>query len=280
MGRGRKRSFNSEIPEHIDQKALPRGMYWDDGRWFVYETHPEGGRRTKRTVAHRSARLSELHALVETLHSGDEPGTLDYVVRAFKSSSEYSGLSKSTKDDYNRHGDLARAYVLKNGAKLGAMLMDRMSVPTIQRLVETLALGREAGVQQPALPPRPSTANHVLRFLRRLFAWGIRHGKCKTNPASGVRAAKEAGLFHMPEPDAFRAVLKFARQRARLPLHAKGSVPPYMPAVMVMAYHGRLRGIEVTDLTDAHQLEEGLLCERRKGSLDTITPWNRDLRWA
>ena len=280
MSRGRKRLLNPGIPKHIDQQALPRGIYWDQGRWFVYEDHPEGGRRTKRTVAYGSARLSELHALVEMLRGGDQPGTLDYVVRAFKLSSEYKGLSKSTRDDYERHSNLACAYVLKDGGKLGTMVVDRMSVPTIQRLVETLALGREAGVRQPALPPRPSTANHVLRYLRRLFAWGIRHGKCKTNPASGVRAAKEVGAFHMPEPDAFRAVLKFARQRARLPLHAKGAVPPYMPAIMLIAYHGRLRGIEVTELTDIHQQQEGLLCERRKGSLDSITPWNRDLRWA
>jgi len=82
----------------------------------------------------------------------------------------------------------------------------------------------------------------------------------------------------MSEPDAFRAVLKFARQRAKLPLHSKGSVPPYMPAVMLLAYHVRLRGIEVTDLTDAHHHDPGLLCERREGSLNSITPWNRKLR--
>lgn len=280
MTRGRKRLPNPTIPKHIDQQALPRGIYWDQGRWFVYEDHPEGGRRTKRTVAYGGTRLSELHSLMEALRGGDEPGTLEYVARVFRLSTEYRALSKSTREDYDRHGEMACAYVLKNGTKLGAVAIDRMSVPTIQRLVETLALGRESGPRQPALPPRPSTANHVLRFLRRLFAWAIRHGHCKTNPASGVRAAKEAGEFHMPEPAAFRAVLKFARQRARLPLHSKGSVPPYIPAVMLLAYHGRLRGIEVTDLTDAHHQEAGLLCERRKGSLDSITPWNRELRWA
>jgi len=280
MARGRKRRFNPSIPEHIDQESLPRGIYWEYGRWYVLEDHPEGGRPRKRTVAYAGARLSELHALVESVRGGVEPGTLDYVLRQFKLSSEYKGLSKDTRDDYDHHGDIACAYVLKNGAKLGTMPVDRMSVPMIQRLVETLATGREAGLRQPALPARPSTANHVLRFLRRLFAWGIRHGHCKTNPATGVRAAKEAGEFHMPEPDAFRAVLKFARQRAKLPLHSKGSVPPYMPAVMLLAYHGRLRGIEVTDLTDAHHHDTGLLCERRKGSLDSITPWNRELRWA
>lgn len=33
MGRGRKRKFNTNIPRHIDQDALPKGVYWADGRW-------------------------------------------------------------------------------------------------------------------------------------------------------------------------------------------------------------------------------------------------------
>lgn len=109
---------------------------------------------------------------------------------------------------------------------------------------------------------------------------GISHGHCKTNPAQGVRAAKEVAKFAMPEPEAFEAVLAFAKERAALPLHSKGAVSPYMPAVMMLAYNARLRGIEVTDLTDAYKREEGVFSSRRKKSRDTITAWNDDLRWA
>lgn len=52
MARGRKRKFNPLIPSHIDQAALPRGLYWGDGRWYVVEPHPEGGNRRKQTVAY------------------------------------------------------------------------------------------------------------------------------------------------------------------------------------------------------------------------------------
>ena len=287
---GRKRKFNPSIPAHIDQAALPSGLYWEDQRWYILEPHPEGGRPRKRTVAHATARLSELHAIVESARLGQQVGTLNHLMEMFrgpasrdgieKAATEYQQLAKATRADYDYHGALACNYVLQDGAALGQFHVDRMTVPMIQRLVEALAKGWPASPRRPAAPPRPSTANHVLRFLRRLFRWGIRHGHCTTNPAEGVRQAREVAAFHMPEPDAFRAVLKFARQRARLPLHSKGAVPPYMPAVMLLAYHGRLRGIEVTDLTDAHHLRDGLLCERRKGSMDSITPWNRELRWA
>lgn len=29
MGRGRKRKFNPAIPSHVDQQALPQGLYWE-----------------------------------------------------------------------------------------------------------------------------------------------------------------------------------------------------------------------------------------------------------
>lgn len=45
MTRGRKRKFNPAIPGHIEQDALPKGIYWHDDRWFVYEDHAEGGDR-------------------------------------------------------------------------------------------------------------------------------------------------------------------------------------------------------------------------------------------
>jgi site-specific recombinase XerD len=285
----RKRTFNATIPAHIEQEALPKGLYWDNQRWYMLLPHPEGGRPVKKTVAYANARMSELHAIVEAKHTGLGVGTLAHLVALFrgpdpkdpfKGAVEWLELSKGTRDDYNHHADMACNYVLQDGTTLGQFQVERMTVPMIQRLVEALAKGWPASPRRPAAAARPSTANHVLRFLRRLFAWGIRHGHCKFNPADGVRQAREAGEFHMPDPHAFRAVFKFARERASLPLHSKGAVPPYMPAVMMLAYKGRLRGIEVTDLTDANCLQDGLLCIRRKGSLDSITPWSRELRWA
>lgn len=280
MGRGRKRRHSPKIPGHIDQDALPKGVYWEDGRWYIVEPHPEGGRARKRTIAYADARLSELHAARESALGLGVVGTLDHLAKVFKTSTEYSELSKSSRVDYDHHAAIACGFILKDGTTLGSLQVDRMSVPMIQRLVETLSQGRAARGVQPALAARPSTANHVLRYLHRLFGWGIRMGHCKTNPASGVRSVREKAEFKMPDPQAFMAVLEFAKARAGLPLHSKGSIAPYMPAVMVLAYNARLRGIEVTELTDADAMREGVRCSRRKGSRDNITAWNEDLRWA
>lgn len=84
--------------------------------------------------------------------------------------------------------------MLKDGSLFGSLQVDRLSVSLVQRLVEALAEGREASAVQPALLARPSTANHTLRYLQLLFAWGIRLGHCKTNPAIGVRGAKSGRM--------------------------------------------------------------------------------------
>jgi len=84
----------------------------------------------------------------------------------------------------------------------------------------------------------------------------------------------------MPEHSTFDAVLAFAKKGAALTAHAAGSCPPYLAAVMVLAYAVRLRGIEVNTLTDAHVLTESIRSNRRKGSRDNVTTWTDDLRQA
>lgn len=280
MARGRKRKFNPDIPKHIDQAALPAGFYFERGRWYVLVEDEATGKPRKLTVARREALLSELHQLAEQRDGGPARGTLLHAHQEFQRSGRFKGLAKGTRDDYTYHGDLACAYVLKNGRTLGDYAIDRLDPPAMQRLVDRLAEGWDATPEP--VPPRPSTANHVLRYLRRLFAWGILRGLCKTNPARGVEQAKERKQHKMPSRDVFALVHAFALERGALPPHSKGSVPPYMAPAMVIAHGCRLRGVEVHRLTDAHHVEAGIVCDRAKGSLDNVTQWNAELRaaWA
>jgi site-specific recombinase XerC len=274
---GRKRKFKPDIPTHIDQLALPRGIYWDDGRWFIYTPHAEGGRAVKKTVAYKSARLSDLHAVVEAQLLGDRRGTLRFLFDRFHESMEFRELSTDTQDDYRRYAVALASYACKDGSALGDVLVERITTPVVQRLVETFAIGRDANRYQPALPATPSKANHLYRYLRRTLAWGVRSGLCARNPAVGVRQAKEVKRHRMPTPGAFEKVLAFARERGALPSHTKGSCPSYLAPVMVLAYSARLRGIEVCTLTDAHRRHEGIHGQRRKGSRDSVTEWDEEM---
>ncbi|HHA2735544.1 MULTISPECIES: integrase [Stenotrophomonas] len=280
MTRGRKRKFNPEIPGHIDQGSLPRGLYWEDGRWYVIDPHPEGVGRIKTTVANGKARLSDLHAIMEGRGGGSLRGSLDHLTGIFKTSSEYLDLSAKSREGYDYCATKACGYLLRDGRMLGQQRVEHLSVPVLQRVVETLATGRPASGRLPAIPATPAAANRVASYLRRLFAWGIRHGHCATNPADGIRKVREKRDARMPDHDSFDAVLQFARKCASRQAHTAGSCPPYLPAVMVLAYAVRLRGIEVDTLTDAHLQHEGIRSNRRKGSRDNVTLWTKELRAA
>ena len=80
---GRKRKLDQTIPAHIDQAALPRGLYWDKsgaGRWFVIEQRE--GRPGRVTVATRNARLSELHTIMEE-RAGVDRASLSWLLKQF-----------------------------------------------------------------------------------------------------------------------------------------------------------------------------------------------------
>ena len=291
MARGRPRRHDPTIPAHIDQAKLPAGVYWDksgNGRWYLLEAHPEGGPRRRKTIASARARLSELHDIIELRNGSNARGTLAWLHEQFQDSTEYAALAKATRRDYLVHGDLACSYPTKLGYAFGQIRTATLTTPVIQQLVEQLAKARpesRPGADD-ARTATPSTANHVLRYLRRLFAWGIRFGHCTDNPARGVKQAKEASKAagaasgKMPAADAFGAVLAFARERGARTAHTEGSCPAYLAPVMQLAYTCRLRGVEVTDLTDADILEHGLRCRRRKGSLTNVTAWTPALRGA
>jgi site-specific recombinase XerC len=280
MPRGRPRKPDPTLPRHIDAAKIPVGVFWrgstvaaGKGVWWIYEPHPEGGRQRRKTIATETAVLSELHALVE-VRTGPAKGTVAAVCEAFHDSTEYRELSAGSRKNYRLQSAFLCTLPTKLGIPFGELQVDRLTPPVIQRLVETIAKG------DATTPAHPTKANHLARYLRRTFAWGMRHGECRTNAAEGVRLAKERRRTNMPEPQAFAALLVFARERGQRTAHTEGSVAPYLAPVMEIAYGVRLRGIEVCTLTDAHALPEGIRSNRRKGSLDNITRWTPRLRAA
>lgn len=276
MGRGRKRKHDPTIPAHIEQGKLPSGIYWDksgNGRWYVIEPSPEGGMR-KPTVAGPSARLSDLHSIMERRAGKDIRGTVGFVMTQFRSSTEYDKLAKTTRGDYDYCEKEIRKIKTRLGVTFDQLVVDRLETPVFQRLNENIAKG-ENGAE-----PRPTKANKIQRYLRRTIAWGKRHGHCRTNPAAGVKLAQERKQFSMPERSVYAAVVTFAQRGGALKPHTKGSCPPYLWCVMEIAYLCRMRGIEVVQLTDAHATDDGLKVSRVKGSNDNVVRWSPRLRAA
>jgi site-specific recombinase XerC len=280
MTRGRKRKHNPSIPAHIDQAAIPKGLYWDAtgaGRWYAREVDATGKSKA-RTVAGPTARLSDLHAIVEA-RSGVDRKLLRSMLNAFHESAEFKlELRQSTRKDYGFCRDRVLEQQTKNGRTFGDLESNRITRPLIQRLIDRVAEGRKRDAGG-TLVRTPSTAVHVLRYLRVAFRWGANRGWCEGNPALGVEPPKERKQRRLPGHDTFAALVTYARAHATIERGIKGSVAPYLADVAELAYLCRLRGIEiVVDLNDADVTDQGVVCRRRKGSLTNITKWDPRLR--
>lgn len=272
MARPRKAAPN--LPSHIDHTLLPVGIYWDPtgrGRWYVRNPHEEGYGYRKKTVAGPSARMSDLHAIMEARQGEAQRGTVAFVIDRHAESLAFAQLKPSTQAGYKDYAGAIKAYPLKNGTTLGEATVDRLTPGFIRRLIDVIAQGRPGQKPgDPAIPGYPTKANHWLRYLRRVFGWAREHDHVTTNPAAGIKQVKEKGNHRMPAVDVFRRVQTYAKQCSARGPRAKGAVPAYLWAAMELAYQARLRGIEVLTLTDAHVDGEVLRTNRRKGSRDNL----------
>ncbi|CAE6728727.1 Tyrosine recombinase XerC [Xanthomonas arboricola pv. corylina] len=272
--RGRPRKLPVNLPIHIDYSKAPKGIYWDasgNGRWYVLNPHPEGRGHKAKTVAQASARMSDLHLIAERRTGAAVRGTISYVIDLFESGLTFSQLASSTQQHYRDYAKAIRLYPLKNGTVLGDAVVDRLTPGVVRRLVDVIAQGRPAekpGEQD--VPGYPTKANHWLRYPRRIFGWAREHDHVQTNPASGVKQVKEKRAHRMPRAEVFRAVQSYARECSTRAPRQKDALPPYLWAAMELAYQARLRGIEVLTLTDAHDIGEELMTNRRKGSRDNL----------
>jgi site-specific recombinase XerD len=276
MPRGRPRKHSPTIPAHIDQSRLPVGIYWDPsgaGRWYVRTPDPKRGHLVARVVAGAAARLSDLHAIVEARKGGSAKGTIAHVLDAFHVSGAFKRLAASTRKHYADYARAIKTYPTRAG-KLGDLLVDRLEPPVFRTLVDRIACG------DADTPGYPTKANHWLRYLKRAFGWGVQHGACTTNPCRAVECVPEVRNARMPARLVFRKVQMYARACSMLGAREPGSLPPYLWAAMEIAYTARLRGIEVLTLTDAHDWDDDLLTNRRKGSRDNLVRKNSGLAHA
>ena len=274
--RGKVRKFDPTIPRHIDQAALPKGVYWDRtgrGRWYVFlpaEGPPpapgERQRMRRETIAGPDAKLSDLHAMIEGRAA---TGTLRALAEQYHASPKFAKLAATTRADYEYSRDVLLGFPTQAGGKVGDLQADRIRTHHVQRMVDKLESDGH-----------PTKANKLLRYTRLLYTWGLQRGLVRLNPGKGVSAAEERKRQRLPEETVYMALLTFALECAGRKARTEGSIAPYLPIVMELGYLCRLRGIETLTLTEAQADEVGIRTQRRKGSRDNIVRWNPRLRAA
>lgn len=268
MRKARKRKHSPHIPGHIDQAALPAAIYFDhrgSGVWYTLH-YDETGKQRRKNVAPADVSLAELHRIMDEASNIDR-GTLRYVCEQFHLSDRYKKLASKTHDDYCYSRDVLLNIPTKLGKPLGDLAVKKFTAALIQRIVDRLA---DEGT--------PSKASHALRYMRRVLQWGRNRGFLEVNPALGIEAPIERKQRRLPRQSVMDVLIERATARGRLARNEPGGCPEYLASVMELAYLCRLRGIEVVTLTDANELEQGILTNRRKGSRDNIVRWTPRLR--
>lgn len=268
MRKARKRKHSPHIPARIDQAALPATIYFDhrgSGVWYTLH-YDETGKQRRKNVARADVSLAELHRIMDETSNIDR-GTLRHVCEQFHLSDRYKKLSSKTHDDYCYSRDVLLNIPTKLGKPLGDLAVKKFTAALIQRIVDRLA---DEGT--------PSKAAHALRYMRRVLQWGRNRGFLEVNPALGIEAPIERKQRRLPRQSVMDVLIERATARGRLARNEPGSCPEYLASVMELAYLCRLRGIEVVTLTDANELEQGVLTNRRKGSRDNIVRWTPRLR--
>ncbi len=212
-----------------------------------------GNRKTKRLCG-PDAKLAEIWQAVEASQE-KTIATFATLTAEFQQTHAWNKLSTLTQKDYLycRQAIITRD---TSTGKLGDVPLTKWTVGLIRKYRDKRAEESE------------SRANKELSYIKRVFAWAYEYEKVPLNPATGIKKLSVPPRQHYAEDRDYYYLLNIARQ----------SNYWYVAYAMELAYLCRLRMCEVLELTDANELDNGLLVNRRKGSKANITEWQPRLR--
>jgi len=252
---GRKRS-SKNTPAHINADKLPERVWFNAsgaGKWMLNYYDEQGRRKTKR-ICGPEAKLAEIWQAVEARQEKTIV-TFTTLSLEFQQTHTWNKLSHTTQADYKgcHHAITTRP---TSTGKLGDVPLTQWTVGLIRRYRDKRAEESE------------SRANKDLSYIKRVFSWAYEYEKVPSNPATGIKKLSIQPRQHYAEDLDYHYLLNIAKQSGYW----------YVAYAMELAYLCRMRMSEVLDLTDANELENGLIIYRRKGSKTNITEWQPRLR--
>jgi len=248
------------FPPHIDPNKLPNGVVFDPrgrGAWRYRKGHGRKIRGRSIRLGDAALTLAEIWSAVERL-SINAIGSIQELSLLFQESADWLDLKPSTQKDYLNCHKAICATITRSGVLLGDMPLNAWTPGAVRRYRDTR---RKSSI---------SRAASEVRYLKRVFAWGVEYEYVISNPAKEVKPKAAEARKHYVSDGEYRFVLDLARQ----------SGSPYLANIMELAYMCRLRLSEVLDLDRSCLLKEGLLAVRRKGSKDALVTWTAHLRTA
>tara|TARA_R110000764_G_scaffold92303_2_gene175601 strand:- start:250 stop:1401 length:1152 start_codon:yes stop_codon:yes gene_type:complete len=259
---GRPRKINAKIPAHINQTKLPDGLSYDaiKNRWRFNYTDSLGKRHNKR-VGSQTSTLAQILNNIERLGI-EKPNTFSWLVNEYLQDARFLDLKPATQKNYLACYTLIKKQSVKQKS-VTTLLLKNWSSGLCQQINTQIA--KKNG---------PSMANHCHSFLSLVFTYGKNYNYVTTNHATGVYKAKCRPAQQWVSTEVYSRVLSYAKKRGSTLPKTRGSSPYYIWLMMEISYLCRLRGVETRTLTENKMLENGLQCDRRKGSKGNITIYN------
>tara|TARA_R110000765_G_scaffold417503_1_gene520107 strand:+ start:248 stop:1399 length:1152 start_codon:yes stop_codon:yes gene_type:complete len=259
---GRPRKINAKIPAHINQTKLPDGLSYDaiQNRWRFNYTDSLGKRHDKR-VGSQTSKLAQILNNIERLGI-EKPNTFSWLVNEYLQDARFLDLKPATQKNYLACYTLIKKQSVKQKS-VTTLLLKNWSSGLCQQINTQIA--KKNG---------PSMANHCHSFLSLVFTYGKNYNYVTTNHATGVYKAKCRPAQQWVSTEVYSRVLSYAKKRGSTLPKTRGSSPYYIWLMMEISYLCRLRGVETRTLTENKMLENGLQCDRRKGSKGNITIYN------
>jgi len=267
--RGRPRKHNPNAPAHINQKSLPDYCYWDNsgtGHW--YTVFSDNGKQRRKKIGDSESKVSDLHRAIEE-RVQDDYNNLVWLHSKFVKSDKFGAVSQSQRDAWEYAlSILSKHPTKKRGMMLSHIPLEGWSPQLTQKVMDSV--GKRNG---------PTAAKRVREYLRKIFNWGYLRDHCPPDPVGNPEMPKERKRQRLPDLQVVKRLERFARVRGTQAKTA-GSCAPYIWSALVISRKCRLRGIEVFTSTEAHLLEKGVDCQRRKGSRANITEYDELLEDA
>ena len=265
---GRPRRENPNIPAHINTTNLPEGLIYDNERlrWrFAY--FDSLGKRHFKQVGSKTSTLEQLLQQIETL-SLVKPNTFNWLADEYYKERRFTqDIKTGTQKNYKDYHRLLSSVTVENKSVCDLLLRDWTS-GLCQKINGYLAEHHGS-----------SYANHVHSFVHLMFTYAKNNDHVTENPATGIYKSKIIkNRDKWISDDVYYRVLKEALHQGKRQARTENSSPYYIYLAMEFSYLCALRTIEVRFLTDDNILENGLTCERRKGSNTNIFLYNDRLR--
>lgn len=252
---GRKRT-SKNIPAHINADKLPDRVWYNQsgaGKWML-SYYDEFGQRKNKRICGPEAKLAEIWQAAEA-QQVKTIATFATLSAEFQLTHIWKKLSPLTQNDYLGCHQAIISRDTSTG-RLGDVPLNKWTVGLIRKYRDKRAEESE------------SRANKDLSYIKRIFSWAYEYEKVPLNPANGIKKLSIAPRQHYAEDRDYHYLLNIAKQSGYW----------YAPYAMELAYLCRMRMSEVMDLTDANELDNGLIIYRRKGSKTNITEWEPRLR--